>query len=208
VAEARSKTDVLRRTRDLLGHAQRGLSEIRGIDPTARPMGMHNVAIYGRSVTLVLQTLRTIDRDAFDAWYAPFQAEMTDDPLFRYFTRLRNEVLKEGPPETSMTLYMENLTSEVMARLKANPPPGAQSFFIGDRVGGSGWEVELPDGSVETVYTQLPPDLPIEISLRLPDPPERHLEVALVDPSLEDLARLYVDYLTKLVDEAEGHFGS
>ena len=29
------------------------------------------------------------------------------------------------------------------------PPPNAKGFFIGDNLGGSGWEVKLPDGSIE-----------------------------------------------------------
>ena len=39
-------------------------------------------------------------------------------------------------------------------------PPGATSFFIGDELGGTGWEVPQPDGSTEKVlYFDLPEEI-------------------------------------------------
>jgi hypothetical protein len=52
-----------------------------------------SVAVFGRSVTLVMQALRTHDETAFDEWYAPWEAEMRSDPLVLYFNRLRVMVL-------------------------------------------------------------------------------------------------------------------
>lgn len=37
-----------------------------------------------------------------------------------------------------------------------NPPPGAKDFYLTDELGGSSWEVELPDGSTTKYYAQLP----------------------------------------------------
>jgi hypothetical protein len=72
MAKATSAADVLRKTREMLHATQRGLADLLGDDPTMRPVGIYNVAVFGRSVTLVLQNLRTIDREKFDAWYAPY----------------------------------------------------------------------------------------------------------------------------------------
>jgi len=38
-------------------------------------------------------------------------------------------------------------------------PPGATSFFIGDELGGTGWEVSQPDGSTEKYYIDLPEEI-------------------------------------------------
>jgi hypothetical protein len=95
-----------------------------------------------------------------------------------------------------------------MAQLMANRPPGAKAYFIGDRLGGSGWEIELPDGSVQNYYVKLPPELGIQFSLHLPEPPTEHFGKPLADTSIQNLSRLYVDYLSGLVVDAEKHFGS
>jgi hypothetical protein len=41
--------------------------------------------VFGRSVTFVLQTLRSIDEQRFDGWYDPWRAEMAEDPLLKHF---------------------------------------------------------------------------------------------------------------------------
>jgi hypothetical protein len=206
-AKSRDAADVLSKTREILGTARQGLHDLLGDDPTRRATGIRNVAVFGRSVTFVLQTLRSVDREAFNRWYEPRAQVMKDDPLCAYFTNLRNEILKEGGPSASSRLFIERITSEDIAALMASPPPGAKSFFIGDSLGGSGWEVELPDGSVEKFYVQLPKSLQIEFSLHFPDPPIEHLGQPIADTSLENLGRLYIDYLSSLVSEAEEEFG-
>jgi hypothetical protein len=107
MAEAISAVDVLRKTREMLRTAQRGLADLLGDDPNMRPVGIYNVAVFGRSVTLVLQNLRTIDRKKFDGWYAPYLEVLSTDPLFyRYFNDLRNEILKEGPPNVTSSMHI------------------------------------------------------------------------------------------------------
>ena len=57
-----------------------------------------------------------------------------------------------------------------------NPPEGANGFFIGDNLGGSGWEVYLPDGSTEKYYVAMLDEIQsqIQVNLHFPDPPKRH----------------------------------
>lgn len=209
VAEAVSAHDVLEKTRSLLATTQRGLQDLQGSDPAVRPMGIYNVAVFGRSTTLVLQNLRTVDKDGFDAWYAPFKAEMTEDPLMKYFTKLRNEILKEGPPSLSMSMTIHHLDTSDLQPLMENPPPGATSFFIGEsRTGGSGWEVMLPDGTTAKYYVQLPESVRMDMSLHLPDPPSEHAGQPLPYTSVDAISQLYVSYLANLVSEAERQFGS
>jgi hypothetical protein len=103
VAEAKSVEDVLRKARELLTTVELGLNALGGRTATPPATGIHNVAVFGRSVTLVLQNLRTLDREGFNEWYAPYVAQMEVDPLFAYFNRLRNEILKRGHRQLSGT---------------------------------------------------------------------------------------------------------
>jgi hypothetical protein len=95
-------------------------------------------------------------------------------------------------------------SSDMVARM--TPPPAAGAFFIGDPMGGSGWEVEMPDGSTQPFYVDLPDEMDIELELHLPDPPTEHLGQPITDTSVGNPSRLYIDYLRRLVNEAERHF--
>jgi hypothetical protein len=147
----------------------------------------------------------------FDEWYAPYREAMAADDLMRYFVRLRNEILKEGPPApTGGAMYIEHLHGSEITALMSNPPLGAKSFFMGDALGGSGWEVELPDGTTTKYYVRLPDSMRVTVSILLPDPPTAHngKPLELKDRSIAALCRLYVAYLEGIVAEAEQHFGS
>ncbi|MGZ6268584.1 MAG: hypothetical protein ACXWNR_08510, partial [Candidatus Limnocylindrales bacterium] len=144
----------------------------------------------------------------FDSWYRPFVEEMKGDPLMRYFYRLRSEILKEGGLATSSSVFIEYLDSGQMADLMKNPPPGARAFFIGDSLGGSGWEVLLPDGSVEKYYVQLPDEILVRASILLQDPPLEHQSEPIADTSAENLATLYLRYLRSLLTAAKARFSS
>jgi hypothetical protein len=88
-----------------------------------------------------------------------------------------------------------------------DPPPGAKGFFIGDQLGGSGWEIEFPDGSIEKYYVQLPSAVRMETTFHFPDPPTLHLGQDIGDTSVPSLARRYLEYLSRLVKDAEQEFG-
>jgi hypothetical protein len=87
-----------------------------------------------------------------------------------------------------------------------NPPPGARGFFLADEVGGSGWEIEMPDGRVEKFYVGLPESLKITTWFEFPDAPREHLGEPITDRSVSNLAHLYIRYLTRLVADAETEF--
>jgi hypothetical protein len=177
---------VLLKTREILATARRGLDDLVGDDPSRRLVGIRNVAVFGRSVTFVLQNLRsTVPDDGFDRWYLPKEEAMRADPLLGYFVNLRNEILKRGGPTPRASHHIEYLNLDDLAPLMANPPPGARRFFVGDTLGGSGWEVELPDGSLESYYVQLPDAVRMESWLHFTDPPNEHLGVPLTDTSVQ-----------------------
>lgn len=206
MARATSKAEVLRRTRETLATAQRGLADVSGDDPGARASGLHNVAVFGRSVSLVLQNMRSVDREGFNAWYRRYAAQMDGDPLMNYFRDLRNEILKEGPPATTGSVQMPYLDSAMVARLQQQAPPGTRATFIGDPLGGSGFEVALPDGTIEKYYISLPEEWGAQVTWNLPEPPDQHLGQPIRDQSPAALCQLYLAYLSDLVASAEAHF--
>lgn len=132
---------------------------------------------------------------------------MRNDPLLRYFVDLRNEILKEGGPQHSVSTYIRELGPQQMEALQAARPPGARTFFMGDALGGSGWEVELSDGEVEKYYVDLPEKWGVRVELHFPAPPTEHLGQPIADTSLLNLSRLYIAYLQSLLDAAEQQFG-
>lgn len=158
-------------------------------------------------MTNVLQNLRTPLGSAFDDWYAPIRTQMEGDALLKYFYRLRSEILKEGTlPLGGTSMHIEHLDTRELEPLMQNPPPGARAFFMGDQLGGSGWEVGLPDGTTERYYVALPGDLKVKTSLHFSDPPTTHQGETLADTSIEALATHYVEYLRRLVREADAQF--
>jgi hypothetical protein len=182
------------------------LRDLTGEDPARRIPGLYNVVVFGRAITFTVQNLRHIE-DGFDDWYTPRRKQMEDDPLMKYFSLLRNEIEKEGGASLKTSLHIEYLNTADLAPLMQNPPPGAKNFFIGDNVGGNGWEIELDDGSTEKYYVQLPESARMSAQLHFPDPPTEHRGQQIKDTSVENLARLYVGFLASLVKEAESEFG-
>lgn len=192
--EAKSVHGVLEKARQLLATAEIGYSMAAGTNPVLRPMGIHNVAVFGRSVSIAIQNLRSVvAREEFDEWYAPRQKLMADDPVCRFFRDLRNEILKEGPPPLGTALHISYFDTAMLPPA----PPGAGDFFMGDQFGGCGWEVDQPDGTTAKFYVQLPPQV-ATVTQHLPNSPDGR--------SITDLCCNYVDTLRSLVDEAEAHF--
>jgi hypothetical protein len=78
--------------------------------------------------------------------------------------------------------------------------------IFGDAIGGSGWEVQKPDGSTEMVYFTLPEELGITTVLEFENPPTEHLGRSIKDTSVVAIGTLYVEYLTGLVERAFARF--
>jgi hypothetical protein len=204
VTESQSKTtsQILQRARDTLSTAKLGLRALKAGEPEARVAGLRNLVVFGRAVTNVLQNLRSTEA-TFNAWYNKYEAEMRADPLMKYFYDLRSRILKQGdlPVHSSV-----QLSGDPMAAVRhAGPaPPGAKGFFIGDTIGGSGWEIQLPDGSTEKFYVTLPsqiPGLDTRVQIHLSDVPSQFR-----DRPVADLAEEYLGYLDRMVDDASTQF--
>jgi len=198
---AKTTLSILEKTQDTLNTAKLGLKSLGSANPNERMAGLRNLVVFGRAVTNVLQNLRSTESD-FDNWYAKYKYEMESDPLMKFFYKLRSTILKEGELNTHTSMTFSGNPYELIKQ--SQPPPGAKGFFIGDQIGGSGWEVELPDGSVTKYYVAIPSDLPnFDLSIRvyLSEAPEQFNRT-----SIEDLCKTYVSYLDGMVQEAKRHF--
>jgi hypothetical protein len=98
---------------------------------------------------------------------------------------------------------------ETFQILYADMPPGAKGMFVGDRLGGSGWFVPMPDGTQQTYYVTLPEHLTPKVDYHLPGAPNEHLGRPLrAEITVQELGRMYLDYLTRLVSAAEQEFST
>jgi len=196
-----TRDEILRRTRFALRTAEFGLEEMQSEDPQRAAAGIHNVLVWGRAVTNVLQQLRG-RADGFEEWYTSWREEMEADRLLKFLYKARSQILKEGGVPTTVTVHIRRFR---VPEDVPPVPPGAKSFFMGDETGGSGWIIDA-GGVQEKVYTELPTSQ-VKTWLGFVDVPDTHLGNPIEDQSLEGVARLYVEYLQRLVADAERAFG-
>jgi hypothetical protein len=194
--------DILRRTRFTLDKIELYLEGFPTTPDRRRTVAaMHNIVVTGRMVTFVLQNLRSKVQD-FDVWYKPWEDEMREDPLLQYFKGLRNNIEKQGREGVVSHTYINSFNSTCDM---PPTPPGAVAFFIGDENGGSGWKVQLEDGSTQKIYIELPERIGCSW-FSFEDLPHEHLGSQIAEDTLEGVSRLYVQYLQRLVEAAERKF--
>lgn len=111
LAELQAPSMVVTRAGTLLRMVRLGLTELETATEQDRILwGLLSVAVFGRSVTLVMQSLRSYDEAAFNAWYGPWERGMASDPLLMYFNVLRRMVLhfdRRGAIGVVMSAYGE-----------------------------------------------------------------------------------------------------
>lgn len=194
---------VLQRVDETLATARIGLSDLLDTSRNRRMSGLRNLIAFGRSVTFVLQNLRSVVGDEFDAWYEPHQQSLKNDLLMRYFVDARNELEKQGKLSVGTSAHIHSLSPGDIAKF-GRPPVGATSFFIGDQLGGSGWEVQLADGSTEKYYVELPASI-AEVKQHFSNLPEA-MAPELKGATVEELSQRYLERLAALVAAARIHF--
>ncbi len=195
-------TTILGQVKETLDTAECGLRMVLSDDPSQRLVGLRNLIVFGRAVTNVLQQLRSVVTE-FDEWYQPWVERMRADSIMTYFYKLRSEILKEGRLQTSASTHLTIMNLQPLYA-SVPKPPGAKGFFIGDRSGGSGWEVELPNGETQNFYVQIPQGIPgveITVNFHLTEAPEKLRKVPV-----PNLAQHYFTQLSNLYDEAREQF--
>ncbi len=195
---------IISRAETTLQTAKYGLDDLTNGPPERKLAGISNLIAFGRAVTNVLQNLRHKE-EGFEKWYAPYEKDMRSDELMLHFYKLRSEILKEGNVGTRNYAHIKSFNfSTDMDRLPP-APPNAKALFIGDKFGRSGWEVELPDGSIVKYYINIPSDIG-ESGIRFIDPPTMHGGKKIEDNSIENLCRIYYNYLENMVKSAKETF--
>ena len=117
---------IIIKAEETLQTAKFGYEDLK--DKRRRMSGLRNLIVFGRSVTFVLQNLKTpVGAETFDRWYKPIQEKLKSDVVMKYFVTLRNEILKQGklPVSTSVTA---NFNSDDL--LKLGKRPLAQAAFL------------------------------------------------------------------------------
>jgi hypothetical protein len=97
-------SQTVTRASTMLRMVRQGLRDMQEADQDRILLGFLGVVVFGRSMTLVMQNLRSHDQEAFDRWYAPWQEEMKNDPLTSYFYRLRTMVVHHDAPAIGIVL--------------------------------------------------------------------------------------------------------
>ena len=195
--------DVFGRIDDTLTTARHGLDDLLGSDLTRRMSGLRNLIVFGRSVTFVIQNLRSVFPDEFDTWYQAEQELLRQDPLARYFVEARNALEKQGKLSVGTSAFISSFSGTDIRKF-GPPPAGAKSFFIGDSLGGSGWEVELSEGNTEKYYVNLPASIGT-VTQHFTNLPAA-LDPSLRDAPIDELCQRYVDMLSQLVERAISRF--
>lgn len=198
-----SISEVLVRTEQTLETAKHGFDDLVSKNKVRRFTGLRNLIVFGRSVTFVLQNLKSVvGKDRFDSWYEPHQESMKQDVVMKYFVKLRNELEKQGRLPVSSSARIHNFSSDMISKYKQ--PPGTVGFFIGDQLGGSGFEVELPDGTKEKYYVEIPSSV-AEVTQHfneLPVPDDNELKAQ----TIEQLSEFFLNTLEALLDNARKEF--
>jgi hypothetical protein len=121
----------------------------------------------------------------------------------RYFVDARNNLEKQGRVPVSTQAHIRSFSSGDISKF-GPPPAGATGFFIADQLGGSGWEVELPDGSKQKYYVELPTEV-AEVTQHFVGLPEA-LDLELRGKPVDELCELYLARLDTLLDQARQEF--
>lgn len=194
---------ILQRVEDTLQTAKHGLEDLLAPSRGRRNTGLRNLITFGRSVTFVIQNLRGVKDLDFDTWYGPEQEAMKSNVLMRYFVDARNELEKQGRLSVATSAHINSFSTNDIRKF-GRPPVGAKAFFIGDHLGGTGWEVELADGSIEKYYVELPPSIG-EVKQQFTNFPSAKAP-ELANHSVEELCDMYINMLESLVLRAKSHF--
>jgi hypothetical protein len=83
----RTKQELFKDLKFNLGRVEAELVNLKrvDIDPSQKKAHFANIVIWGRTVTFVLQNLRSvIGEQEFNSWYEPIQAIMKADELLKF----------------------------------------------------------------------------------------------------------------------------
>jgi hypothetical protein len=197
---------VISRAEEVLQTAKLGLDDLRLGNRPRKSSGLKNLIVWGRAFTNVLERLRGFRNLAFDDWYAKYENEMRNDELMRFFYNLRSRVLKEGEPLPVKTGFIVKGPFTFPKDLErfGPKPKGTTGAFID--ANGAGWTVATVNGMELKYYVPLPRQVANPF-MDFAEPPQTHLGISLKGKSLEELAEMYLGYLSRMLEDAKREFG-
>ena len=116
-------SQVVTRAGTMLRMVNQGFRDMRETDQDRILLGFLGVVVFGRSVTLVMQNLRTHGRHEFDTWYSPWQEEMQRDALLRYFSDLRTKVIHQDAPAIGILLSTSDRSGPPIGSITIDDSP-------------------------------------------------------------------------------------
>jgi hypothetical protein len=146
--------EYLQRTREALDTAFQGYFVLKD-HASRRTAGFRNVVVFGAHVRKVLETLPP-DGGEFDKWYKPIRKEFKNSLLMKLFEQLLAEVRKREAAGVDSKARVVGFNYPADVPKLGKRPSHARELFMGDNLGGVGWEVEVLPGVVEKYYAILP----------------------------------------------------
>jgi hypothetical protein len=147
--------EFLQRTREALDTAFQGYFVVKD-QPMARHMaGFRNVIVFGDLVRTVLESLPS-DGGAFDKYIRPLRKELKASLVARLFAELLVEIRKRERNGFNSKARVVGFNYPADVPKLGKRPAHARELFMGDELGGVGWEVEALPGVVEKYYAILP----------------------------------------------------
>ncbi|MBI2214526.1 MAG: hypothetical protein HYU52_12845 [Acidobacteria bacterium] len=190
----KTSAELVESGEDMLQLVEQGLEWFSSDAKEKRLAGLRNVLVFGRACLLAISALRR-RHPGFDDWYEQNWAGLRDDPAMKDFERVRQLVLKDARPGGVITQLMVRSAG----RGYGAPPKNARAFFTGDRLGGTGWEVVMPDESIEKYYVALSEAVrPRGFGFRD--------EGVAADACLDPMMEKYVAHLREMLRSAREHF--
>ena len=146
--------EYLHRVREALDTAFQGYFVLKE-QPTRRSAGFRNVIVFGAHVRKVLESLPS-DSGEFDKWYKPIRKEFKSSVLMTLFDELLAQIRKRDAAGVDSKARVVGFNYPADIPKLGKRPAHARELFMGDELGGVGWEVELLPGVTEKYYAILP----------------------------------------------------
>jgi hypothetical protein len=163
-------------------------------DVLARRKAALNVGTWIYAIEQSARRLKDLDRSRFETKIQPLIDTFCNNPIIDWWLVIRHKVTHDLPPSFVSSTHVSHLDSSTIDRINRSAPTGTKGMFIGDELGGSGWEVEGEGGEVRKVYFSLPNAIG-STEINFPDPPNTK--------KIEDLASEAFSLTNKLVEDVK-----
>ena len=170
----------LRDAEVLLQLVEAALKQITDGPEERRVPGVRNALVFGGHYTTMMEAIASGDR-LFASWFDVQQPPEGIEQLRRVILRARK----------SRRDFTQVQLASSAGKQFGPRPKNARAFFTADRLGGAGFDIEMPGGGVEKYYVALPDNLPDGYSFD---------DTAV---NAEALMRRYVMYLREVMRHAK-----